>query len=212
MTFDTWSVRHAYEVIADTYAKKCVDELATNKFDRAVIDDTFAGHTSSGVVLDLGCGPGQVASYLADSGARMVALDLTPAMLAIAHQAHPALPLVAGDVMALPVRSGILDGIVAWYSLHNLQRAMLPSALSELRRALRTNGRLLIATHGGIGQEIVQHLWMGCPEQVVITYYQPEELSSVLAENGFYIEAVRQRAPVEHERQATKLYVVAVAE
>ena len=212
MTFDSRSVRHAYEVKADEYEKKFADQLTTNKFDRSVIDDAFARHTSNAVVMDLGCGPGQVASYLADSGTRMVGLDLTPAMLAIARHAHPALPLVGGDVYALPLRSDVFDGIVAWYSLHNLQRTTLPLALSELRRVLHPNGTLLIATHGGIGEEVVEHLWMGCAERVVITYYQSEELSRVLAENGFYVEAIRQRAPLEYERQATKLYVFAVAE
>jgi len=183
MTFNTRSVRHAYEVMADDYAKKFVDELATSKFDRSVIDDAFAGRSSSAVVMDLGCGPGQVASYLADSGTRMVGLDLTPAMLAIAHHAHTALLLVGGDVLSLPLRSDSFDGIVAWYSLHNLPRAALPSALSELRRVLRRNGLLLLATRGGIGEEVVEHQWMGCVEQVVITYYQPAELTSVLAIN-----------------------------
>jgi len=212
MKFETRAVRHAYHLIADEYAEKFVDELANNTFDCSLIDETLSGRTSSGVLMDMGCGPGQMASYLSDSGHRTVGLDLTPAMLTIAQQTHPALPLVGGDVFALPVRSGALDGIVAWYLLHNLQRATLPLVLSEFRRVLRTNGTLLIATHGGLGEEVVQHLWMCRPEQVVVTYYQPEELSGLLIENGFRVEAVRQREPLEYEWPATKLYAVAIAQ
>jgi ubiquinone/menaquinone biosynthesis C-methylase UbiE len=209
MSLETRSVRHAYDQVADEYAKKFVHELATNAFDRSVIDDAFNSHRSGGVVMDLGCGPGQVASYLADRGNHTIGLDLTPAMLTVAQQAHPALPLVGGDVFALPIRSGALDGIVAWYVLHNLQRASLPAALSEIRRVLRADGLLLIATHGGVGEEVVEHVWMGCEEHVVVTCFQADELSGVLTQNGFRVEAIRQRGPLEYEWQATKLYAVA---
>ena len=73
-------------------------------------------------IVDLGCGPGQVAAYLATRGRSAVGLDLTEAMLAIAHQRHPTLPAVCGDLLALPFRSNGLDGVVAWYSLHNFPR------------------------------------------------------------------------------------------
>ena len=140
VSFDARPVRHAYEAIADEYAATFADEITANEFDRAVIDDAVADLDSDAVVADIGCGPGQVAAYLNSRGRWAVGLDLTPAMLAIARQRNPTLSLVGGDVRALPLRDAAVDGAVAWYSLHNLPRASLPAALSELGRALRPGG------------------------------------------------------------------------
>ncbi len=210
MPFDTRPVRHAYEAIAHEYAKKFADEITTNEFDRSVIDDAVADLGPAAVVIDMGCGPGQVAAYLTTQGRWTVGLDLTPAMLAIARQRNPMLPLVYSDVLALPLRRSAVDGIVAWYSLHNLPRAVLPAALCEFRWALRPGGVLLIATHGGRGQDAVEQEWMGDTETVAITYYEPGELVSLLVGHGFRVGAVRQRAPLNHEHQVTKTYITAV--
>jgi SAM-dependent methyltransferase len=207
--FDTGPVRRAYEVAVDQYAEQFGDDLVTNDFDRAVIDDATAGLQPGAIVIDLGCGPGQVAGYLSERGTQTVGLDLTPAMLAVARRRNPALPLVRGDLFALPVRSASVDGVVAWYSLHNVPRVVVPAALSELRRVLRPGGTLLIATHGGRGQDLIEQTWMGRPEAVVITYYEPEELEGLLVFEGFRVGTVRQRPPRRHEHQVAKIFVVA---
>jgi ubiquinone/menaquinone biosynthesis C-methylase UbiE len=209
VSFDTRPVRHAYQMIVNEYADKFSGELATNAFDRSVLDETLSSLRAGALVLDLGCGPGQIAAYLDSPGMRVIGLDLTPAMLDLARTDHPGIPFVDGDVFALPLRPHSLDGIVAWYSLHNMPRTELPSALREIRRALHPEGALLIATHGGNGGEVVRTEWLGRQERVFITYYQPEVLKSVLVEFGFQVSALWRRPPLEHERQTTKLYVTA---
>jgi ubiquinone/menaquinone biosynthesis C-methylase UbiE len=211
VSFDARPVRHAYEDIADEYASKFAGEIATNEFDRSVIDDAVAKLGPAAVVIDLGCGPGQVACYLSARGWWPVGIDLTPAMLAIARERNEALPLVCGDLLGLPLRGAAADCIVAWYSLHNLPRTVLPEALSEIRRVLRPGGVLLIGTHGGRGEDVVEQAWKGQTETVVITYYEPDELADLFARYGFRVSSVRQRPPLDHEHQVTKLYVSADA-
>lgn len=211
MTFDVTAVRHAYDAIAHDYARKFGDEITTNEFDRSVIDDAIAALGSHDVVIDIGCGPGQVAAYLAAQGRPAVGLDLTPSMLAIARQQSGALPLVCADVLAMPLRGGVVGGVVAWYSLHNLPRAVMPSALSELRKALRPGGVLVIGTHGGHGEDVVQQECKGRTETVAITYYEPGELETLLSDSGFRVYDVRQRPPLSHEHQVVKVYALAAA-
>ncbi len=209
MSFDARPVRHAYEAIADEYANTFADEITANDFDRAVIDGAVADFGDHSVVADIGCGPGQVAAYLKGRGRWAVGLDLTPAMLAIARQRNRTLSLAGGDVFALPLRDSAVDGVVAWFSLHNMPRASLPAALSELRRAVRPGGVLLLATHRGRGEDTVRQVWNGAEETVPITYYEPDELAHLIAQFGFDARSVRRRAPLSHEHQAEKLYITA---
>ena len=147
MAFDPSAIQHAYEAIADAYDATFADELEANEFDRAIVDSAMAGVPQRGLVLDIGCGPAQVSRRTVAAGRTAIGTDLTPAMLRIARCRAPMLHLTCGDAMALPYRSGIASATVAWYSLHNLPRSLMPAALGEMRRVLRPGGTAVIATH-----------------------------------------------------------------
>ena len=55
------------------------DELDSKPLDREVLDDFARRDDGLGVVVDLGCGPGQVATYLAAQGVPVVGVDLSQA-------------------------------------------------------------------------------------------------------------------------------------
>jgi SAM-dependent methyltransferase len=211
VSFDAVPVRHAYEAIAEEYAERFGDDLTGNDLDRGVISAAVERLPADALVLDVGCGPGQLAAHLAGRGRRAVGLDLVPAMLHLARRRSPGLPLVHGDLLRLPVRPDRLDGVVAWYSLHNLPRAVLPEALAELRRALRRGGLLLIATHGGRAEDVLDLRSNGRVESVVLTYYELGELIGMVSRAGFRVDAVRRRAPMDHELRAEKLFLRAAA-
>jgi ubiquinone/menaquinone biosynthesis C-methylase UbiE len=212
VSFDAGPIRHAYEAIAEEYVERFGDDLAGNELDGSVITAAVDRMAADARVVDVGCGPGQMAAFLAERGRRAVGVDLAPAMLRLARQRHPGLPLVHGDLLRLPLRPGRLDGVVAWYSLHNLPRALLPDALAELRRVLRPGGMLLIATHGGRAEDYFEQRWDGRVEQVVLTYYELGELIGVVGRAGFRVELVRRRAPMDHELRAEKLFLRAAAD
>lgn len=212
MSFDAGAVRHAYEDLADEYAGRFGEDLERGALDSAVLDGALDLLGASALVLDLGCGPAQVASYATRRSCRAVGLDLTPAMLDIARQRNSHLPLITGDVLQLPVRDGGVDGAIAWFSLHNLPRSLLGQALGEVRRVLRRAGVFVMVTHAGTGEEYVEQNWHGTTEQVVITYYGSDQLRSVLGSHQLKVVDVRSRAPLEHEHAVTKLFITAIAE
>jgi ubiquinone/menaquinone biosynthesis C-methylase UbiE len=211
VTFDPAAIQHAYEAIAGDYETSFSDELDDNEFDLAIVDAAIASVPRGEVVLDVGCGPAQVSRRALAAGATAVGIDLTPAMLAIARRHAPVLPLALGDVLALPFRSGVAAAVIAWYSLHNLPRPLMPRALGELRRVLRTGGVAVIATHVGTGEETIEQTHDDRSETVVITYYEVEELSTLAAEHGLETTDVRGRPPLDHEHQVRKLYLTARA-
>jgi ubiquinone/menaquinone biosynthesis C-methylase UbiE len=96
-----------------------------------------------GRLLDVGTGTGLVAAAAAvEHGAAVVALDLSPAMLAHARaRVGPlGIPLVAADTAALPCRDESFDAATCHLVLVFVDRPAV--ALAELHRVLRPGGRV----------------------------------------------------------------------
>lgn len=94
-------------------------------------------------VLDVGCGHGWYAHAVADSGAAVVATDLSVAQLAEAAAARGTRPvaLVASRAEALPFRDAAFDGAYAVNSFHHLVAAgAQPRAFAEVARVVRRGG------------------------------------------------------------------------
>jgi len=83
--------------------------------------------------VDLGCGAGR---YTADLGPGVIGLDAARAMLEQCRAVVPGVPLVQGDLEALPFGSQTLHGGWANMSYHHLPSTRLPMALADLHRAL----------------------------------------------------------------------------
>lgn len=94
-------------------------------------------------VLDLGCGWGRHLGAVAAGGVGVVGLDRSGDYLARAVAAG--VPLVRGDLRALPFASGTFDAAYSWYaSLLVFDDATNLACLAEAARVLRPGGRLLV--------------------------------------------------------------------
>ena len=71
-------VAGSYDRAARAYAEHLCDELDRKPLDRALLNRFAEEVAGSGLVCDLGCGPGHVAAYLAARGVRTVGIDLSP--------------------------------------------------------------------------------------------------------------------------------------
>lgn len=201
--FDATTIRSAYEYVADEYAATFVDDLAHLELDRRILDVVAEHGAGVGPVLDVGCGPAQVSGYLLGRQAETVGIDFTPAMLAVARRRIPLLRVAIGDLRALPVRSGSVAGVVAFYVLQHGRRAELGTTLREVRRVLARNGLFAAAFHEGEGEFQVG--------SVTATRYSADELSEQLANASMAVQTVGHRGPLPHEHQGDRCYVVARA-
>jgi ArsR family transcriptional regulator len=98
------------------------------------------------VIGDLGCGSGRVAASLAPFVGRVIAVDASPEMLAVARERLAGtdnVEILEGSLEELPVGEAVLDAALFVQVLHHV--ADLGRALTEARRALRPGGRLVIA-------------------------------------------------------------------
>jgi len=204
------NTRASYDRVAADYARAIYDELAGKPFDRAVLDRFAERLRGRGVACDMGCGPGQIARYLADRGLAVVGVDLSPGMLAQAAALNPDIPFRQGNMLALDEPDGAWAGIAAFYSIIHIPPADLVAALTELRRVLMPDGLLLLAFH--IGDTVVPlEEWWGQAVAVDFWFYQPEQMRAALAAAGYVVEEVTEREPYapEVEHQSRRAYVIA---
>ena len=195
-----------YDVAAREYTEEFADELDRKPFDREILTRFAAATAGRGGVVDVGCGPGHVAGFLAARGVDVCGIDISTEMVAIAHRRYR-MPVVAGNMLALGLRSGTLAGITSFYSLIHVPRALVATVLTELRRVLRADGRLLLAVHGGEGV-VRRDSWYDHPVDMAATLFPLDELLLDIAGSGFVIEEAQTRPPYEFEYQSERIYVV----
>ncbi len=94
-------------------------------------------------VLDLGAGTGAATRALVRRGARPIAVDPAGGMLRVDAARRP--PATQADALALPIRTGAIDGVVAAFSLNHLVDPV--NALREAARVTCSGGPILAATY-----------------------------------------------------------------
>jgi ubiquinone/menaquinone biosynthesis C-methylase UbiE len=111
---------------------------------RALLDTV--GIKSGDRVLDLGCGNGRFLELIRAQTCAAIGVDLSPAMLRLAHAGGyaDAVPLVAAAATALPFRAASFD--VAWCSnvFEYLNAEQQVRCLRELRRVVRPDGTIAV--------------------------------------------------------------------
>jgi SAM-dependent methyltransferase len=203
----------SYNLVAARYAAEIGDELRGKPMDRALLA-ALAELAPGGPVLDVGCGPGQAAAYLAGRGARVVGLDLSPVMCGVARRAT-SLPLCAADMTSLPVRSRTVAGIVCWYAVIHLDGLHRTAAYAEFARVLRRGGYALIAFHTSevdvpTGGTRTLTDWWGYDVELTFRFLDPVAEARALAGVGLDLVARLDRRPhvgVEHPSQRSYLLV-----
>jgi len=122
------------------------------------IADIREGH----VVLDLAAGTGDFAlrAARADGVARVIAGDLTPEMLRAGkiREHAEAVDWIACDALSLPFADRTVDRVLVGYGLRNF--ADLAHGLSEIRRVLRPEGKLVALDFGRIEPEWLDRLYL----------------------------------------------------
>ncbi|MGW6443343.1 class I SAM-dependent DNA methyltransferase [Lentzea sp. NPDC055074] len=183
-----------YDSVAPLYAELFSDMLDTRPFERAMLS-AFAELTN-GPVADLGCGPGHLTAHLRSLGLDVFGLDLSPAMIALARDAHPDLRFEQGSMAALDLGNGVLGGILAFYSVIHMPPHELPAVFAEFFRVLKPGGHLMLGFYAGDEPEPQEF-----DHKVALAYrWSPAGLVELLGKAGFAEVGRLVREPVEGER------------
>jgi SAM-dependent methyltransferase len=96
------------------------------------------------LVLDLGCGAGDLSDALSRTPFQVIGLDLASSALRFARERYPRLKLVQADVSeGLPFRPGAFDAVVACLALHYFPWDGTAAICEEIHRVLREEGIFL---------------------------------------------------------------------
>lgn len=112
---------------------------------------TLAGQVR-GSILELGCGTGRLLLPLARQGHRVIGLDNSPAMLAIARNRLAAEPkairdgvtLIESDMVEFDLGEQVGLAIIPYNTLLHLEPAAMQQTLKTIGRHMDDNGRLFI--------------------------------------------------------------------
>ncbi|HWW09232.1 MAG TPA: bifunctional demethylmenaquinone methyltransferase/2-methoxy-6-polyprenyl-1,4-benzoquinol methylase UbiE [Candidatus Acidoferrales bacterium] len=142
---DAGEVRAMFDRIAPGYDR--ANTLLSFGRDRAWRRRAAAAAAppAGGAALDVACGTGRLTRELCERvgpRGRVVGLDFSERMLAIARAAHPAIEWVQGDATRLPFEDSSFDAATTAFGLRNL--ANPEKGLSEMRRVVRSGGTLVV--------------------------------------------------------------------
>ena len=181
---DLDTVRESYDRVADTYvdmvAATALGDVRGQPWLRAAIDVFADAVVRLGPVLDVGCGPGQVTAYLAERGLEASGVDLSPRMIEHARRLHPQCRFSVASATDLELAESSLGGVMAWWSLFNLPRDVLPHVLELFARALVPGGQLIVGTHVGDGDVVRTEAYGGVPVRWTTHRWRPEQLAALV--------------------------------
>jgi demethylmenaquinone methyltransferase/2-methoxy-6-polyprenyl-1,4-benzoquinol methylase len=160
-----------------------------------------------GSALDVACGSGKLTvelSRLAGPSGRVLGLDFSPEMLAVARRDHPGIEFREGDALNLPFEDGSFDASTIAFGLRNLADPV--RGLREMLRVIKPGGKAVVLEFvrppkGPIGSAYRLYLRTLLPtiggalsgqpsayrylSDTVDSYRTPEELSSIAGDAGW---------------------------
>jgi ubiquinone/menaquinone biosynthesis C-methylase UbiE len=145
-------------------------------------------------LLDIGCGPGDLAAAAAALGADAAGIDVAPSMVRRAALANPSIPFRVGSFEAIPGGDAAFDALAGNFVFNHVGRPEL--ALAEAIRVLRPGGMLALSAWDAPGRNRVLGLFTdavaavdapppdGVPEGPN-NFRSDEELRALFAAAGF---------------------------
>jgi ADP-ribose pyrophosphatase YjhB (NUDIX family)/ubiquinone/menaquinone biosynthesis C-methylase UbiE len=178
----------SYDTVAKNFADRWFDLRLEEQMSR------FAGRLGPGArVLDVGCGPGRDAAWLAELGYDAGGVDLSFGMLQEGRARGVDVPLIQADMRHLPFRKGSFDGLWVCASLLHIPKEQVGEVLRELSRVVYP-GHMYVAVKRGEGRPSDAHSdgtaeWVEDDEgrRFFFAYYHPAEIQLLLERNGFQV-------------------------
>lgn len=153
-------------------------------------------------VLEIGCGTGVHARLLAEAGARLTAVDLTPTAVELTRRrlalSHLDADVREADAESLPFADDSFDFIWSWGVIHHSEHT--DRVIAEIGRVLRPGGRLALMVYhrssitfwinyvlyrgvlrGGLLREGPDELANRWSDGVIARHYTRRRLASALA-------------------------------
>lgn len=117
----------------------------------------WSGAGAGDAVLDCATGTGDLAIAFRNAGARVVATDFVPEMLAIGRTKSPGIDFRLADVTALPYDDATFDVASIAFGIRNV--ADPAKGIAEMARVVRPGGRVMVLELGTPPNALVRALY-----------------------------------------------------
>jgi SAM-dependent methyltransferase len=171
----------------------------TNRAIEPLLKATDVGNGTR--LLDVATGPGTLAAKAAERGARVIGIDIAPAMIVLAHALHPHLDFRESSAEELPFASSSFDAVVSGFGVGHFSRP--ERVLSEFARVLVPKGRVALSWWDGFGKnringiffEAISELGISAPGALpagpaVDRFSDPNEFAVILRAAGFEVVGI----------------------
>lgn len=140
-------------------------------------------------VIDIGCGSGRDAKIFHSLGAQVVGIDFCPNLLEIAKKQAPDVDFQLMDIESLDFPDSSFDAAWAACSLVHLAKHSLPSVLSKIYDILDDDGYFYLSIKQGTNEVLEKDERYEGEVIKFWSYYQADELKTLLETAGFSILA-----------------------
>lgn len=146
--------------------------------------------TAECCALEVGCGPGHIAKLMADRGARVTGVDLSPEMVKVARRLFPHIQFQEASADDLPFEADSFDAVLVNFAIHHF--ALPERACREIHRVLKPDGRFVFAgpiENFGFGAFIeglsAHHTMDDLPHGPIYLEATAEDYENLLRDAGF---------------------------
>lgn len=185
-------LKNINEQIAETYTSHFGFE---DEFINEIND--FILTTGKGAkVLDLGCGGGYITNYLQENRIMPIGIDFCDKMLEIAKRTHPGVDYRSMNITDIGDHfdEDSFDGMLSIYTLYFVPRDLMDKTLSSISRLLKPEGKILIVTQEGDGEQYLDEDFL--PEgqnknSLYVNLYKQDELIELLGKHNLIVDSIR---------------------
>src|SRR3974390_3031943 len=189
--------RTTHDKLAESY-----HDAFSTVTNRAIEPLLKAAHVVEGTrLLDVATGPGTLAARAAERGARVIGIDIAPAMIVLAHTLHPHLDFREGSAEDLPFVPSSFDSVVSGFGVGHFARP--ERVLAEFARVLVPKGRVALSWWDGFGKNRINGIFFDAINELRINVHDalpagpavdrfsdPDQFAAILRTAGFEVVGI----------------------
>ena len=194
-------LHNSYDLIAHEWHKNSIHDARVER-TLGYVDRVLDTLPPGANVLDLGCGTGNpIARHIIDSGFRVVGVDQSQKMLAIAARVVPEAKLIHADIVDMQLNEKFA-AVIVWDSAFHVRREYHAAIYRKVAAALEPGGRMLLSA-GGEGADTLDSTFAGLTSEMYgaaffYDAYHPRLARQLIERAGLEIELWEVDDPSSH--------------
>lgn len=203
-------VKNCYNLTANEYSQKFINELDQKPFDRNILDRFSEMIPSESLIYDFGCGSGQTTKYLYDKNKhQVIGLDFSENAIILARKNFPEVKFVIDDMLNSKMESFSANGIAAFYAIVHFDYDDIKRAIMEWYRLLKNNGYCLFSFHVGEESVYIQNFLDVKGANAAWRFLDTDKILEISEEIGFKVfEAVIRYPYKGFEHESKRAYII----